>query len=74
MAMCACLVVSNSVTTWTVARQAPLSMEFPRQEHWSALPFPTARDLPDPGIESTSLVLTGGLFTTAPPGKPPSST
>ena len=34
--------------------QAPLSMGFPRQEHWSGLPFPSAGDLPDPGIEPTS--------------------
>ena len=35
---------------WTVARQAPLSMRFPRQECWSGLPFPPPADLPDPGI------------------------
>ena len=35
--------------------QAPLSMGFPRQEYWSELPFPSPRDLPDPGIESASL-------------------
>ena len=39
------------VTPWTVARQAPLSMGFPRQEYWSGLPFPSPGDLPDPGIE-----------------------
>ena len=39
------------VTPWTVDRQAPLSMEFFRQEYWSALPFPSSGDLPDPGIE-----------------------
>ena len=44
------------VTPWTVARQAPLSMEFPRQEYWSGLTFPPPGDLPDPGIEPTSLV------------------
>ena len=38
------------VTSWTVARQAPLSMEFLRQEYWGGLPFPTPGDLPDPGI------------------------
>ena len=38
-------------TLWTVARQAPLSMGFSRQEYWSGLPFPTPGDLPDPGIE-----------------------
>ena len=41
-------------TPWTVARQAPLSMEFPSQEHWSRLPFPSPEDLPDPGIEPAS--------------------
>ena len=41
---------------WTVALQAPLSMGFPRQEHWSGLPFPSAEDLPDPGIEPASPV------------------
>ena len=44
-------VMSDSATPWTVARQAPLSMEFSRQEHWSGLPFPTPRDLPNLGIE-----------------------
>ena len=71
--MCVCSVVSDSVTLWTVAHQAPLSMGFPRQEYWSRLPFPTPGDLPDPGIEPTSLVssaLAGGYFTTVPPGKP----
>ena len=38
------------VSPWTVARQAPLSMEFSRQEYWSGLPFPTSEDLPNPGI------------------------
>ena len=43
------------VTPWTVAHQAPLSMEFSRQEYWSGLPFPSAGDLPDPGIKPASL-------------------
>ena len=42
-------------TPWTVARQAPLSMGFFRQEYWSGLPCPPPRDLPDPGIKSASL-------------------
>ena len=42
------------VTPWTVARQAPLSMEFSRQEYWSGLPFPSPGDFPDPGIEPGS--------------------
>ena len=41
---------------WTVARQAPLFMGFSRQEYWSGLPFPPLGNLPDPGIEPTSLV------------------
>ena len=56
------------VTPWTGARQAPLSMEFSRQESWSGLPFPTSGDLPDPEIESMSLespALAGGFFTTS---------
>ena len=36
---------------WTVAHQAPPSMEFSRQEYCSGLPFPSPGDLPDPGIE-----------------------
>ena len=44
------------VTLWTVARQAPLSMEFSRQEYWSRLPFPPPGDLRDPKIEPTSPV------------------
>ena len=65
--------VSDTVTLWTVARQAPLSMGFSRQEYWSGLPFSSSGDLPDPGVESTSLVspaLAGGFFITVPPGKP----
>ena len=57
---------------WTVPCQAPLSIRFPRQEHWS-LSFPTPGDLPDPSIEPTSLVspaLAGGFFTTAAAQKP----
>ena len=55
-------------TPWSVARQAPLSMGFSRQEYWSELPFPSPGDLPDPGIELTSLIspaLTGRFFTTS---------
>ena len=60
-------VTSDSVTPWTVACQAPLSMGFPRQEYWSGLSFPTPGDLPDPGIKPTSPALAGRLFTTEPP-------
>ena len=44
-------VVSDSATPQTVACQAPLSMEFSRQEYWSGLPHPPPGDLPDPGIK-----------------------
>ena len=44
------------VTLWTTACQAPLSMGFSRQEHWSGLPRPPPGDLPNPGIEPTSLM------------------
>ena len=57
-------------TLWTVAHQAPLSMGFSRQEHWSGLLFSPPGDLPDPGIKPASPVssaLAGGFFTTAPP-------
>ena len=58
-----------TVISWTVAHQAPLFMVFPRQEYWSGLPFPTPRDLPNPGIKLVSSALAGRFFTTAPPGK-----
>ena len=57
----------------TVAHQAPLSMEFSRQDYWSGLPFATPRDLPNPGVKPMSLAspaLAGRLFSTAPSGKP----
>ena len=43
--------MSDSVTPWTVAHQAPLSVEFSRQEYWSGLPSPSPGDLPNPGIK-----------------------
>ena len=56
--VCVCVFLSVSLfaTPGTVACQAPLSIEFSRQEHWSGLPFPSLGDLPDPGIESMSHV------------------
>ena len=57
-------------TPWTVTRQAPLSMGFPRQEDQSGLPFPSPGDSPTPGIEPAFPALAGGLFTTEPPGEP----
>ena len=65
-----CMHVSQSawlsVTPWTIARQAPLSVGFSRQGYWCGLPFPTPGDLPDPEIEPatlTSPVLAGRLLT-----------
>ena len=57
------------VTPWTVARQAPLSMGFSRQEDWSELSLPPPGGLPDPGIKPVSPASAGGFFTTDPPGK-----
>ena len=61
------------VTPWTVAYlayQAPPSMEFPRQEYWSGLPFPSLGDLPDPGIKPRSPALKADTLPSEPPGKP----
>ena len=55
------------VILWTVTHQAPLSMEFSRQDYWNRLPYPPPGDLPDPGIKPTSLVspaLAYKVFTT----------
>ena len=75
--MCVCMhMVSHVrplVTSRTVAHQAPMSMEFSRQEYWSGLPFPPLGDFPNPGIKPESLVspaLAGKFFTTMLPGKP----
>ena len=57
-------------TPWTVACQVPLSMELSRQEYCSGLSFLSPGDLPDPEVEPMSPALTGGFFTTEPPGKP----
>ena len=57
------------MTPWTVARQAPPSVGFSRQEHWSGLPFPSLGDLPDPGTESRSPSLQTDSLSTEPPGK-----
>ena len=72
--MCAQLLshVRLFATPRTEACHAPLSMEFPRQEFWSGLPFPSPGDLPDPGIEPVSPVapaLAGGFLRLVTPGK-----
>ena len=64
-------VVSNSLwPPWTVAYQAPQSVEFSRQEYWSGLPFPSPGDLPNPGIEPKSPALQADTLPSEPPGKP----
>ena len=59
--VCVCVKLLSRVllfaTPWTVARQAPLSMGFSRQEYWGGLPFPSPGDLPNPGIEPGSPAL-----------------
>ena len=60
-------------TAWAVARQAPLSVGFSREEYWSGVPFRFPGDLSHPGMEPMSLVssaLAGGFFTIAPLVKP----
>ena len=56
-------------TSWTVACQAPLSIEFSRQEYWSGMPFPSPGDLPNQGSNPGLLALQGAL-PSEPPGKP----
>jgi len=63
MHVCVLSHVQLFATPWTVAQQAPLSME-------SGLLFTSPGDLPNPGIKPTSPALAGGFFTTEPPGKP----
>ena len=46
------------------------SMELSQQEYWRGLPFPTPRDLPNPGIELVAPALAGKFFTTESTGKP----
>ena len=67
-----CSVVWLFGTPWTAGPQAPLSMEFSKQEYWNGLPFPSPGDLPNPGTEPESPgspALAGGFSTTAPPEK-----
>ena len=51
-------------TPWTVAHQAPLCLEFSKQEYWSVLPFPPPAALSDPGIKPASPASAGGFFAT----------
>ena len=58
------------VTTGTVAHQAPLSMQFSRQDYWSGLPFPSPGDLPHPGVKPRSPALQADSSPSESPGKP----
>ena len=60
----------SSVNLWAVAHQAPLSMEFPSQEYWSGLPFPSPGDLSNPGIKSESPALQADSISSEPQAKP----
>ena len=62
--------VQHLAIPWIVAHQAPLSIGFSRQEHWSRLPCPSPGDLPDPGIQPGSPVLQADSLLSEPPGKP----
>ena len=57
-------------TPWTVAHQAPPSLEFSRQKYWSGLPFPSPGDFPNLGIESRSFALQADALPFDPPGNP----
>ena len=56
-------------TPWTIAHEAPPSMEFSRQEYWSGLPFPSPGDLPHPGIKPRSPELQADTLPSEPPRK-----
>ena len=64
-----CSVVSDSVTPWTIASQASLSMGFSRQESRSGLPFPSPGDLPNPGMEPWFPTLQADSLMSEPLGK-----
>ena len=66
--------MSDSLQPHALAHQVSLSMEFPMQDYWSELPFPSPRDLPDPGIELVSPMtpaLQVDSLLSEPSGKPP---
>ena len=57
----------DSATPWTVVHQTPLSVGFPKQEHWSGVPFPSPEDLPRAGIKPASPASAGGFLATELP-------
>ena len=72
--LCCCLVGKLCPTLFVNCSLPSASVHgIPRQEYWSGLPFPSPGDLPNPGVEPVSRAspaLSGGFFTTEPPGKP----
>ena len=65
--------LSHVYSPWTIAQQAPSSMEFSKQEYWSGLPFPSPEDLPNPGIKPRSPALWADALLSEPPGNPSGS-
>ena len=69
-----CVLIAQSCPTldnnMDYSQQAPLSMEFSRQEYWSGLPFSSSGDLPHPGIEPRPPTLQAESLPSEPPGKP----
>ena len=63
-----CLTLCNPMNF--IACQAPLYVEFSRQEYWSGLPFPSPKDIPNSGIKSVSAALQVDSLPPEPPGKP----
>ena len=63
--------MSDSAIPWTVACQAPLSIEFSKQEYWNGLPCPSPRDLPELVIKPRSLTLQADSLPSEPQGSPP---
>ena len=73
MGLCCALSLSRVQlfsTPWTVTHQAPLSLGFSRQEHWSGLPFPSPGDLPKPGMQPRSPALQADFLPSELPQKP----
>ena len=62
--------MSDSSALWAVSHQAPLSLEFSREEFQNGLQFPSAEDLPDPGIKPATPASAGKFFTAEPQGSP----
>ena len=68
--LCVCPQSLSNATPWTAAHQAPLTMGFSSQEHWSELPCPPPGDLPNPGIKLGSPALQADSLPDEPSGKP----